>query len=498
MKAVVFSVIALFLSLALLVSGSAMLGTLIALRLDMEGVPEAALGVVMAAYSLGFIIGATYAVNVIRKVGHIRAFAVFAAVACATTLAHPLIVSAETWALMRVVVGICLAGLMTVTESWINDRATNESRGKLLGIYTINFYLASATGQLLVGLGNPMEYVVFSFVAMLIVLSMVPLALTQSLIPTSPSLTETLSTRTLVRQAPAGMTGVLASGVALGAFLSLAPVYALRVGLDVGQLSLYMGFSVICAVLLQWPAGWLSDRIGRLPVLTGLLFCGALAAAITAVLGSLSLIALFLFSGVFFAVAASTYPVSVALANDQFSNDQLVAACAGLLRTYGVGTMLGPLFAAALMGAFGAPALFIFICVCLLTAGAAVFYVFRASDLVPVEEQGEYVTVAPVSTSVLTEIDPRNEEFEEHHPGEPAEWDIADKLEMLVVDAEDHAAGMAAEAEDLPDVSEPAFYEDEVAADETDDAGGASSVDESPSAYGSPPEDDATPPRQRD
>lgn len=460
MKTVVLSVIALFLSLALLVSGSAMLGTLIALRLDMEGVAEAALGVVMAAYSLGFIIGATYAVDVIRKVGHIRAFAVFAAIACATTLMHPLIVSAETWALMRVVVGICLAGLMTVTESWINDRATNDSRGKLLGIYTINFYLASAAGQLLVGLGNPMEYVVFSVVAMLIVLSMVPLALTQSLIPTSPSHTETLGVRKLIRQAPAGMTGVLASGIALGAFLSLAPVYALRVGLDISQLSLYMGFSVICAVLLQWPAGWLGDRIGRLPVLTGLLFCGALAAAITAVLGSFSIVALFLFSGIFFAVAASTYPVSVALANDQLPNDQLVAACAGMLRTYGVGTMLGPLLAAVLMGVLGAPALFVFISLCLLVGGMAVFYVFRASDLVPVEEQGEYVTVTPTSTPVLSEIDPRNEEFEEHHPGEPAEWDIADKLEMLVVDAGEGVATEGVAAEEAPDTSEPSYYED--------------------------------------
>ncbi|MBZ2187470.1 MFS transporter [Alcanivorax sp. JB21] len=449
------SVIALFISLALLVSGSAMLGTLIALRLDMEGVAEATLGLIMAFYSVGFVLGATYAVSIIRQVGHIRAFAAFAAVACATVLMHPVIVSPEAWAIMRLVVGFCLAGLMTVSESWINDRATNESRGKLLGIYTINFYLASALGQLLVGLGNPLEFVAYSVVAMLIVLSMVPLTLTQSLIPTPPSPTEHLGIRKLIRQAPAGMTGVLVSGIALGAFLALAPVYALRAGLALGELSLYMGFSVICAVVLQWPAGWLSDRIGRLPVLTGLLFAGALAAAITSVLGGFSMLALFLFSGIFFAVAASTYPVSVALANDQLPNDQLVAACAGLLRTYGVGTMIGPLAGAALMGVFGAPALFVFISLVLLLGGAAVFYRFRASDQVPLAEQGEYVTVTPASTPMLAEIDPRNEDFEEHHTGEPAEWDIADKLEMLVVGAEDTAAEKLAADEEAGESGEP-------------------------------------------
>lgn len=436
MKAVLVSVVALFMSLALLVSGSAMLGTLVALRLDMEGVPKLLLGVVMAFYSTGFVLGAIYGVGVIRKVGHIRAFAVFAALACATTLAHPLFVSAPAWALMRLVVGFCLAGLMTVTESWINDRATNDSRGKLLGVYTINFYMASAAGQILVGFGNPMEFVAYTVVAMLIVLSLVPLSLTQSLIPTPPSSTESMGWRRLARQAPAGTTGALASGIALGAFAALAPVYALQAGRDVSEVAWYMAFSVFCAVLLQWPAGWLSDRWGRLPVLTALLFTGALAAVGTALLGTASVIALFGLSGALYALATGMYPVSVALANDQLPNDQLVAACAGMLRTYGVGTMIGPLLGAALMGVFGDPALFVFIGLSLLLAGIAVQYLFRVSDAVPLEEQGEYVTLGPISTPVLMELDPRNEEFEEHHPGEPAEWDLADKLEMMVIDPE--------------------------------------------------------------
>lgn len=456
MKAVLVSVVALFMSLALLVSGSAMLGTLIALRLDMENVPELLLGVVMAFYSGGFVLGAIYGVNVIRKVGHIRAFAVFAALACATTLAHPLFISVPAWALMRLLVGFCLAGLMTVTESWINDRATNESRGKLLGIYTINFYFASAVGQMLVGFGSPMEFVAYSVVAMLIVLSLVPLALTQSLIPTAPSTTESMGWSRLLKMAPAGTTGALASGVALGGFAAMAPVYALKAGLDVTLVARYMGFSVLCAVLLQWPAGWLSDRWGRLPVLTVLLFSGALAALGTALLGGASLYAMFLFSGALYALATGMYPVSVALTNDQLPNDQLVAACAGMLRTYGVGTMVGPLVGAAMMGVFGHAALFVFIGLALLLSGIAVQYLFRASDEVPVEDQGEYVSVGPVTTPVLMELDPRNEEFEEHHPGEPAEWDLADKLEMLVIDPEqieplpEQEEEAAAGAEDAP------------------------------------------------
>lgn len=477
MLAVVISVAALFLSLALLVSGSAVLGTLISLRLDIEGFSDASIGLIMAFYSLGFVLGAIWGSSVIRQVGHIRAYATFAAVACAVTLAHPLLISAEAWSVMRLLMGFCLAGLMTVTESWINDRATNQSRGKLLGIYTINFYLASSAGQLLIGFVNPEGFAAFSLVAMLVVLSLVPLSMTRSLVPAQPSHADHLGLRNLATHAPAGITGALVAGVALGAFLMMGPLYAIRNGLDLTELSRYMSFTVFCAVLLQWPAGWLSDYIGRLPVLTGLAFVGAMAAAAASVLGGLSLIGMFLFSGIFFAVATSMYPVSVAITSDQFSSEKLVAACAGMLRVYGIGTIVGPLLAAALMGLLGPSALFMFISVSMLLAGMAIHYLFRAADEVPLEEQGDYAPVVPVSSPVITEIDPRNEEFEAHHEGEPAEWDIADRLEMLVVDP-DQLAGSVEQVQ----ADEASFYEDQGGDDPAEQKQSGRAVDPAASA----------------
>ncbi|MFN3714277.1 MAG: MFS transporter [Alcanivoracaceae bacterium] len=436
MANVVFSLAALFISLALLISGSAMLGTLVSLRLELDGVADSSIGLILACYSIGFVMGASWGGAVIRSVGHIRAFSTYAALACAVTLLHPLLVSELTWGLMRLVMGFCLAGLMTVTESWINDRATNESRGKLLGLYTINFYLASAIGQLLVGISDPARTVAFSVVAILIVLSLVPLSLTRGLVPMTPTQTSALGMMRLFRNSPAGTTGVVVAGVAIGAFISLAPLYALRGGLDTAMLSRFMAFSVICAVLLQWPAGWLSDRLGRLPVLVGLLAAGAAAALAMALFGGLSVTLMFLLSGIFFAVATSVYPISVALTNDQLPNDQLVAACAGLLRAYGLGTIAGPLLGAMLMGVLGSWALFGFIGLSMLAGAWAVQYRFRKADLVPLEAQGDYAPVVPVSSPVIVELDPRNEDFEAHHGGEPADWDVADHIEMLMTEGD--------------------------------------------------------------
>lgn len=429
MVALALSIAALFLSLSLLVAGSGLLGTLVALRLDIEGFSEATVGIMMATYSAGFVLGAMSAPRIIRGVGHIRAFCAFAAVACASVLWHPLMISLEVWLLLRLLVGFCLAGLMTVTESWINDRATNASRGKLLGSYTINFYLASALGQYLISISDPGGMVLFSVVAMLMVLSLVPLALTRSEVPIPPVEPGHMGLWHLMRTAPSGITGSLVAGMTIGAFLALAPLYALRQGLEMEVLSLYMAASVLSAIILQWPAGWLSDRIGRLPVLVGLLFLGSLAAAAAALLGGMSVVALFVSSGAFFAAAAVLYPVSVALTNDQLPGEQLMAACAILLRVYGLGAITGPLLAALLMELLGAPALFVFISLVLLASALLVHYVFRIMDYVTLDEQGNYVPVTAMSTAVLTEIDPRNEAFEEHHP-EPAEgWDEADEIE---------------------------------------------------------------------
>lgn len=437
MKAMLTSVVALFVSLALLQGGTAMLGTLIALRLGLDGASQLMLGLMMAFYSAGFILGAMRGVVVIRKVGHIRAFAVYAALACAAILAHPIVLDHVAWLAMRFVFGFCVAGLLTVTESWIHDRATNETRGKLLGIYTVNYYAAFGVGQLLVGLGNPSDFILYSGVAMLIVLSLVPLALTQSLIPSTPTDAEGLSWRRLVRQAPAGATGALASGIALGCFLGLAPVYALDYGLSVAQVSGYMGFSVLCAIFVQWPAGWLSDRLGRLPVVVGLQLIAALAALGTALLGPVSMVALFAFSGVFYALSTAMYPMSVALTTDQVDSSQMVAACAAMLRTFGIGTMVGPLVAAAAMQGLGNASLFVFLAAALVGAAGLIQIRFRVSDSVPLDEQGAYVAVTPVSSPLMAEIDPRNEDFDANTGAEPSDWDLADKLEILVMDTED-------------------------------------------------------------
>ncbi|MDN5862963.1 MAG: MFS transporter, partial [Salinisphaera sp.] len=183
MRQVVISLAAMFASLTLLILGSSLLGTLLAVRLAQAGFSPLASGAVLVLHSVGFVLGTRLVTRLIRRVGQVRAFSAFAAIACAVALIHPLAINGWLWALLRAVLGFCYAGLIMVLESWISGRATHASRGALMGIYQIVYFSAAAGGQYLVGLASPHEFSVFSLVAILLVLSLVPLAVTRSEAP---------------------------------------------------------------------------------------------------------------------------------------------------------------------------------------------------------------------------------------------------------------------------------------------------------------------------
>ena len=155
------AVSALLLSVAILLIGNGMQGTLIGVRAGLEAFSPVALGVVSSAYYLGFSLGCLSGSWFINRVGHIRTFAVLASIASAVALIHSLDVTPLSWSLLRVVTGICLAGLYLVIESWLNDRVDNERRGALLAIYMIVNFGGAAAGQQLLRVGDPSGFEIF-------------------------------------------------------------------------------------------------------------------------------------------------------------------------------------------------------------------------------------------------------------------------------------------------------------------------------------------------
>ncbi|SEG20487.1 MFS transporter [Thauera chlorobenzoica] len=346
---------ALLAGIALLLLGSGLLSTTIALRGSLEGFSDTTLGLIGSTYFLGFFLGTFIAPQLIRRMGHIRAFAFFGAAVASCILLHALIVEAVFWMVLRVITGVGLVGFYAVIESWLNDQTAPERRGQVFAIYMVVNLAALAGAQQLLRLGSAAAFTLFAVAAIFVCASLLPVTMTrfpQPQIGARPR----LDLRLIRRAAPAALVGALSSGLSMGAFWSLTPVYGERIGLDAAGIAALMTSAIVGGALLQWPMGRLSDAGDRRLAL-GIAAVGAVLAGLAvAAFGHIEhvpLAGLFLFGGMAFAV----YPIVVAHLVDHLHQDEILAGNTGVLFLHGVGAALGPLVAGTLMDGLGAVAL---------------------------------------------------------------------------------------------------------------------------------------------
>lgn len=428
MRKTLLPVVSLFASMALLIAGNGLLGTLLSVRLALERFSTASIAVVLSIYSLGFIAGSLWLDRVIHRVGHIRAFAAFAALYSACILSFPLQVSVAAWVVLRVLTGFCIAGLTLVMESWLNGRATVGNRGRLLATYMVIFYLAATCGQLLLRTSDPSGLPLFSVAGLLVALAVIPLALTRE---TAPEILPAprMKLADLARHAPLGVAAAFTAGVVTSAFSGAGPIYAVRVGLEPGAIALFMAAPVLASMLIQPPVGWVSDRVPRKVVLS-LVALLALASALTVpLLGRPALPVLAGVIALHAALASVLYPMSLAITHDTLDAHHVIPANATLLLALGLGTVIGPLAAPVAMAVLGPPGLFFFIAGALGVLVLLLFALQRRQRVVPVAEQAHAVAVPPVGSPLVTELDPRADPGDfaalHHNVEEEEEDDIA-------------------------------------------------------------------------
>lgn len=416
--AVVVSISALLASVFLLVTGNGLLGIMLAVRMNDGDTSAQLIGLVLACYSVGFVAGALLAGRIISRVGHIRSFAAFAAFACTAIVLHSLAQDLVLWAILRVVTGFSIAAMFMVTESWLNERATNAVRGLMLSVYMVTNYTAAGAGQFLLNTAPIDGPNLFMFAAILTVLSLVPLALTNSAQPQLPERRRFGLIR-LYRISPLGLVSALTVGIATGAFGSMGPVFAEAVGLNIDQVALFMGFGVISGLLLQFPIGILSDRMDRRVLILGGNAIGALLGlAIFLVAwvngGQPDFLLLLVFTCACMSVLYVLYPLCVAHTNDFAEPGQSTGVAAGLLMIWGAGTILGPIVGSGIMELFGPASLWL--TVTALMGGTAGYAGWRMSRRPTVQDTVPFVAAPANATPVSVELDPRTELSEPERP----------------------------------------------------------------------------------
>ena len=332
--------------------GDGLQGTLLAVRADLEGFSTTTTGVIMSSFYLGFLAGSIMTTRIVISVGHIRVFAALAALASAAILVHALFISTTVWIGLRLISGFCLAGLYVVAESWLNDKATNETRGQILSLYMIVTYIGVALGQLLLNYADPSGFPLFILISILISVAVIPLLLSASPTPSFDE-SENLKLTELIRISPVGSIGMFVIGFVSAAFFSVGPVYAKRIGLDLEFISYFMTTAVLGTIVLQWPIGYLSDKFDRRRVIVIITLLAAISAVICSLIPNTSITLLLFCVAVFGGLSLPLYSLCVAYTNDRLDSSQMVAASGSLVLISGIGAVLGPLLVSVLMEHFG-------------------------------------------------------------------------------------------------------------------------------------------------
>lgn len=395
---------ALLLGVALLLLGSGLLGTLLAVRGGIEGFDSQTLGAIGAMYFVGFLAGTYLGPMMIRRVGHVRAFAFFtAAIACAALL-HELVANPWVWGLLRLITGMGMVGLYTTIESWLNSHAAPAQRSRIFATYMAVNLGSLALAQQLLHWSDPAGHVLFALAALSICAAVMPVAATRLAQPVVEEV-HGIGLRTLYQRAPVACAAALLSGLAQGAFWGLAPVWADTSGLGNTGVAWFMTVAIIGGAAFQWPIGLVTNGFDRghvisIIALIAAVFAGGLLLAADHGL-NMVLLAVFAYGGFAFAI----YPLAVARMMDRLDKREIIAGCASLLLLHGIGASIGPVLAGTLMHRFGPAALPAwFIGTQCLLAGAAWWLSARAPA--DIEHQTPMTPMVRTTPGVIEMLEP--------------------------------------------------------------------------------------------
>ncbi len=340
---------------ALLLVGNGLLGTLLAVRGDEAGFSDTFLGLLGSGYFAGYLIGSFIAPPLIQRVGHIRAFAFFAVGLAGTALAHGLLVAPTTWVALRVLAGASVVALYTLIESWLNDQTPPPLRARIFAIYMVVHQISLALAQQILRFDSGQTLALFMVSALFVCLAVMPVSVTPLTQPAARRV-GSFSLLRLLRVTPVAGVGALLSGMAIGAFWSMAPVYASRAGFGEDWIAWFMSGGILGGALLQWPLGAVSDRVDRRLALASAALLAALSALplLAANLGaSAAIVSIALFGGFAFAI----YPMVVAHLVDHLAPEDIVAGSSAVLLLFGVGAAIAPLVVGLSMAWVGKSAL---------------------------------------------------------------------------------------------------------------------------------------------
>lgn len=402
MLAVLRSSWALYLGTGTIMIAHGLSSSLLGVRGTSEGLNALDIGIVMAGYYLGFMLSSAITQPLLRRVGHVRVYAAYASLGSAVLVLYPIWVDPVVWTALRITNGVCLAGLYIVAESWLNGTNANAHRGQALAVYVATQLIGLIAGQWILTTGDTSGYTLFIIGTVLMSVGLGPVLLSVAPVPVFET-AKPMSFRELYTSSPLAFVGMALLGLSFSVVFSMLAVYVVLSGRGVADVALMVSAVYIGGTVLQYPAGWISDKVGRRIVVTALSAL-AVAAAILGLVGANNLYLLLASSFLIGGGTTPLYSVLLAHANDHIESDRMAACGARMVFLQGVGSFVGPPAAGIAMNYAGPWAYFGLICG--ITGLLGVYSVYR-SAVRKMPQPEETVGLAPIplkASPVATEM----------------------------------------------------------------------------------------------
>ena len=397
--------IAPLLSLSFLMLSNGFFITYVSAKLLVDGAPSIVIGAIQGSYYAGFLIAALKSEHLIQRIKHIRAFSFFASIATACTLLTVFAGHIIIWIILRFVMGVCIAALYVVIESWLLTISNIQNRGVILAIYMIALYVSQSVSQYIINfidLSSLMAYIVAGFLASI---SILPVTFTHTRIPeiNAPPAKAIFN---LFIVAPLGTIGAIIGGIILSSLYTFGPNYAQIYKISIAHL---MSLTIAGGFLLQYPIGRLSDLVSRRKVVIGVAFL-TLASAVAMVLSTGNHFWVLFFSFILGGFAFTIYPLSIAQVVDRTEADEITTVAGVMLFAYSLGAVIGPfttpIFIHIFKGEIGLYYAIGLSSLLLTLVGIVMVFIRRP---LPKRKQENFIALPP-QTPVGYDLDPRSEE----------------------------------------------------------------------------------------
>lgn len=402
----------LLLAVAILLTGHGLQLTLLPMRADLLGWSTSAIGLTGSAYFLGFVIGCLLIPAIVATVAHIRTFMVMAAIATIALLGTGVFETVGAWMALRFCTGFAFSGLYMVIESWISEATPREYRGRVLAVYAMISLLAMVVGQTLLGLSNAGDHRLLSGGAMILALAIIPIGLTR--MPAPPAIAQPrFSPRVLARASRVAVVSVLFGGLVTGSLWAVGPIVGRSLGLDPAGVGLMMSAALIGGALAQFPLGRLSDRTDRRTIIAGLLCLGAFVGLAGSQFATASPTVVYL---LMFFVGATSFPLyalCIATASDG-TDLSMIQITSSILIMNSIGSVLGPLLVAPVVGYYGGAGFYLFTAVCMVLG--AVWAVYRIRHVERPKHHEHRFQSLPKTSPMVAEL--ADEDFAPENRGE--------------------------------------------------------------------------------